>query len=263
MSLQLKKSDFKNYPKTDFIKEVKGKLCILNPLTNRYVLMDGVRGISIKKALDSFFPNQPMSKSPKYIDNNIMKQIGDFASPKTKIMMKLANKNLNDVIPTPETIENTNMKYFTKALNIIGEKRVFKTEEEYKKFEDQYWLHAYHFFSFTSHDGFQISINERNAFNKSKLTFHPSYFDVYLEKDTANSFKIKIHNISNNISFSSTTKYNLYTAIENHPLLNKKHKKVLLKYTKYLFTSSTPIKFFLDKEFEKEWNDFRKESKKI
>ena len=54
MALQLVKSDFTNYPKTDFIKEKNGKICILNPLTNRYVLIDGLRGKSIKNALDTF-----------------------------------------------------------------------------------------------------------------------------------------------------------------------------------------------------------------
>jgi len=76
-----------------------------------------------------------------------------------------------------------------------------------------------------------------------------------LTPETANELKIRTQTISYE-PISST--YNIYTAIKNNPMFNKIEKEKILALVQEVFTNSDQVYFFIDLEFEKEWNDFRK-----
>jgi len=86
-------------------------------------------------------------KSPKYLDNNIMERISQFANQKTKGKMIMASKNLYNLIKNPkDRIEKTNNDFFMKALELSGKKRKFQNFKAKKNL--YYWKKKKIFFHF-------------------------------------------------------------------------------------------------------------------
>lgn len=256
MALKLKKSDFSNYPK-DYIREKDGRPCIINPKTDRCVLLDGEKGKAVLEAYNKFFPKQESPKTKHiHFDNNILKLIADKASPKTQINMKRADKNMNTLIPSPENVERTNHKFFLEGLKRLSKTIQFSTMEEFKAFETKYWRNHSNSKIFSFLYVLDVDVIGWSYFNDLRLQFQPQQLqitidDVYNKAKRDKPYKIEIY-------VEDIPKFDLYKHIENDASLSSPAKRKVLKVLKRIFSSDQRVYFNLDKDFQKEWNDYRK-----